>query len=90
MTPCRRSPVAGTGYRRPASRRVFAPFGNLPHGGSARAPRGGTRANSRPWGINAILARTAGRLSSSIASGTALAGWRLSNAVAARTASRAA
>ena len=57
---------------------------------SAHAPRRGTRPNSRPWGINAILARTAGRLSSSIASRTALAAGRLSNAVAARTASRAA
>ena len=57
---------------------------------SAHAPRRGTRPNSRPWGINAVLARTAGRLSSSIASRTALAAGRLSNAVAARTASRAA
>ena len=57
---------------------------------SAHAPRRGTRPNSRPWGINAILARTAGRLSSSIASRTALAAGWLSNAVAARTASRAA
>ena len=56
----------------------------------ARAPRRGTRPNSRPWGINAILARTAGRLSGSIASRTALAAGRLSNAVAARTAYRAA
>ena len=57
---------------------------------SAHAPRRGTRPNSRPWGINAILARTARRLSSSIASRTALAAGWLSNAVAARTASRAA
>ena len=57
---------------------------------SAHAPRRGTRPNSRPRRINTILARTAGRLSSSIASRTALAAGRLSNAVAARTASRAA
>jgi hypothetical protein len=57
---------------------------------SAHAPGRGTRPNSGPWGIDAILARTAGRLSSSIANRTALAAGRLSNAVAARTASRAA
>jgi hypothetical protein len=57
---------------------------------SAHAPGRGTRPNSGPWGIDAILARTAGRLSSSIAGRTALAAGRLSNAVAARTASRAA
>src|SRR4051812_908909 len=57
---------------------------------SARAPRRGAGRNSRPWGINAILARTAGRLSSSIAGWTALATGRLSNGVAARTAHRAA
>ena len=44
------------------------------------------RPNSRPWGINAILARAAGRLSSSIATRTALAAGGLSSAVAARAA----
>jgi hypothetical protein len=50
---------------------------------SARAPRRGARPNPRPWGIDAILARTAGRLSSSIASWTALAPGGLSSVSAA-------
>jgi hypothetical protein len=48
------------------------------------------RANSRPWRVNAILARAAGGLSSAIASRTALAAGGLSNAVAALTAAPAA
>jgi hypothetical protein len=49
----------------------------------AYAGTGAPRPNSRPWGINAILARAAGRLGRRIATRTALATGRLSSVGAA-------
>jgi hypothetical protein len=64
-------------------------------GGAARSALSvgsAPRPNSRPWGIDAILARAAGGLSSAIATRTALTGAAggLRSAGATRTASRAA
>ena len=64
-------------------------------GGAARSAwsvGSAPRPNSRPWGIDAILARAAGGLSSAIATRTALAraAGGLRSAGATRTASRAA
>jgi hypothetical protein len=72
--------------RRPEAARSLMTFSRC----NLRARTSASRSNSRPWGIDAILARATGRLSSSISTRTASATGGLCNAVAARTAPRAA